>query len=229
VVEEPQPAAAGRRSRARAELHRQLKAVARLRAATLSLIAAVVLGAPVGVLAIRWATQDPVFVEFDGMDLPGWAAGAHHDEAYGSRWCIKECRFRERTWESSRGPDETNQVYATALRSNGWQPWTVPGCPAEGIDGFDSCWQRDEYVLDLWVRVPVCDVKPVRPTVGPTDQPGAGAGGPKTSASPVSPVAASAEPSGAPTTPPAASDPSCPGSVATLKVFNRIAFHGSQG
>ncbi len=216
--------------------------MARLRAATLSLVAAVLLGAPVGVLAIQWATQDQVFVEFDGMDLPKWAAGGHHDEAYGSRWCIRECRVRERTWESARGPEETNRVYAAALRRNGWTPWTVAGCPAEGIDGFDSCWQRDEYVLDLWVRVPVCDVKPVRPTVGPTGAPGAGTSGPTArapggrTASPAASAAASPAASGTaspaagaePTGPPAG-DPACPGSVATLKVFNRIAFHGSQG
>jgi hypothetical protein len=150
------------------------------------------------------------------MDLPAWAAGQHQDEAYGSRWCIRECRFRERTWESERGPEETNQVYTAALRRNGWEPWTVPGCPAEGIDGFDSCWQRDEYVLDLWVRVPICDLKPVRPTVGPSQPPSAGPG-PSTDPAP----------SGSPGA--GGGDPSCPGSVATAKVFNRIAFHGSQG
>jgi hypothetical protein len=212
-----------RRTRARAELRRQLKAVARLRAVTLSVIVAVVLGAPVGVLAIQWAVQDPVFREFDRMDLPAWAGGKHQDEAYGSRWCIRECRFRERTWESQRGPDETNQVYTKALRRNGWVPWQTSGCPAEGIDGFDSCWQRDEYVLDLWVRVPVCDLKPVRPTVAPTvsAQPGAGP------SAPASAGQGQSDPPGAP--PGGSGDASCPGSVATVKVFNRIAFHGSQG
>jgi integrin beta 3 len=204
-----EPVALGRRTRARAELRRQLRAVARLRVATLSLIVAVVLGAPVGFLAIRGATRDPVFADLDTMNLPKWASVRHQDEASGSRWCIRECRFRERTWESDRSPDQTAVAFEKALRGDGWIPWRAPGCPAEGIEGYDTCWQRDEYVLDLWVREPVCDAKPVRPTVGPV---------------PSTPP--SAPPSGQP---PAATGPGCPGAIATAKVFNRIAFPAPPG
>jgi hypothetical protein len=178
--------------------------------ATLSLIVAVVLGAPVGFLAIRGATRDPVFADLDAMNLPTWASLKHQDEASGSRWCIRECRFRERTWESARTPDQTAVAFEKALRGDGWVSWKAPGCPAEGIEGYDTCWQRDEYVLDLWVREPVCDVKPVRPTVGPV--PGASA-----VPAPGASVGASGQPS-------AGTAPGCPGSIATAKVFNRIAF-----
>jgi integrin beta 3 len=176
--------------------------------ATLSLIVAAVLGAPVGFLAIRGATRDPVFADLDAMNLPKWASVRHQDEASGSRWCIRECRFRERTWESARSPDQTAVAFEKALRGDGWIAWKATGCPAEGIEGYDTCWQRDEYVLDLWIREPVCDVKPVRPTVGPA------------------PSTAPPAPSGQPS---AAAPPGCPGSIATAKVFNRIAFPVPQG
>jgi hypothetical protein len=210
------PSTPGRRSRARSEIRRQLRNVARLRVATLSVIVAVVLGAPVGFLAIREATRDPVFADLDGLSLPAWAAGRHQDEASGSRWCIRECRFRERTWESARAPDQTVQAFQKALRGQGWMPWTAPGCPAEGIEGYDSCWQRDEYVLDLWIREPVCDIKPVRPTVGPTG-----------SAPPVAVAPSGPAPSGPAASP--STETACPGAVATAKVFNRIAYPGPQG
>ena len=85
------------------------------------------------------------------MNLPEWAARNPTDGAVGSRWCINECRSRQRTWESARGPDETNRAFVGKLRDAGWVEWTIPDCQAEGVDGIETCWQRDEYVLDLWV------------------------------------------------------------------------------
>jgi hypothetical protein len=163
--------------------------------------------------AVRSATRDPVFADLDALALPSWAATAHRDDATGSRWCFKECRFRERTWQSARSPEETAAAYGRALRRSGWLPWTAPGCPVEGIDGYDSCWQRDEYVLDLWSRQPVCE--PTRPTVGPTDGPPASTA-PAPSSPPGSAGAATAR-------------PACPGAVVTAKVFNRTDFHAPQG
>ncbi|MBT8224274.1 MAG: hypothetical protein HKP61_03455 [Dactylosporangium sp.] len=206
----PAPVARSRPVRlARAELRRQLRYVARLRVATLALIVIAVVGAPVGFFAIREAARDPIFAELDGWNLPDWAATDHQDEAYGSRWCIRECRFRERTWESSKDAATTNAAYVAALKQAGWVIWQVPGCPPEGVDGHDSCWQRDEYVLDLWVRDAPCEITPVRPTVGPTPD-----GSP-----PADPVEAapSAEANGIP-------GPGCGTSLATVKVFNRIAY-----
>ena len=63
--------------------------------------------------------------------------------------------------------------------------WDIPDCQAEGVDGIETCWQRDEYVLDLWVRAAVCDVKNARPTVNPS-QPAASPGKP-TAKAPASP------------------------------------------
>jgi integrin beta 3 len=170
------------------------------------MVVVALVGTPVGFFVIKEAARDPIFAELDGWNVPEWAAGTHHDEAYGSRWCYRECRFRERTWKSSRPAEETNQAFASALRAAGWRTWEVAGCPPEGVQGLDSCWQRDEYVLDLWVRDEPCEIKPVRPTVG-SGQPAV----PDPSAS------SSAEPSGIP-------GPGCGTSQATVKVFNRIAY-----
>ena len=99
----------------------------------------------------------------DALPLPDWAAGQHDDARSGNRWCIKECRFRERTWQSARGPDDTQVAYVAALTKAGWRPRTEGTCPTYD-DGIASCWHRDEYIMDLWVRAPVC--APTRPTAG---------------------------------------------------------------
>ena len=178
-------------------LERQRTQVSMLRAATLILVALAVVGAPAAFFVIREFTRDPVFVELDNLSLPAWAAGKHTDSATGSRWCVGECRLRQRTWQSARNTDETNRVYVAALTKAGWTTWNIPDCQADGVDGVETCWQRDEFVLDLWVRPTVCDIKPVRPTIGPAPTP----------------------------TPSAAhSAPACQGSIATVKVFNRISY-----
>jgi hypothetical protein len=192
-------------------MRRQLQMVSRLRAATVIVVVLAVIGAPVGFFVIRQFTRDPVFVELDGLDVPAWAAGKHTDSAYGSRWCIRECRFRERTLESARGPAETNDAYVAALRAKGWTTWDVPDCQPAGVDGYETCWQRDEYVLDLWVRAAVCEVRPVRPTVEPSAVP-----------TPAASAGPSAVPSAVPSA--AAAEPTCPGAITTVKVFNRIMY-----
>jgi integrin beta 3 len=180
----------------------QLRQVSRLRTATFVLLLLAVVGAPAAFFVIREFTRDPVFVELDNLDVPQWAAGKHTDGAIGSRWCIRECRSRSRTWESARGPEETNRAYVAALKRAGWVPWNIPDCQAAGVDGIETCWQRDEYVLDLWVRAAVCDVKGIRPTVSPSG---------------------AARPSAAPSAPATPTD-ICPAAVASIKVYNRISY-----
>jgi len=177
----------------------QRRQVSRLRTATFVLLILAVVGAPAAFFVIREFTRDPVFVELDNLDVPQWAAGQHTDGAIGSRWCIRECRSRSRTWESARGPEETNRAYVAALRRAGWVPWNIPDCQAEGVDGVETCWQRDEYVLDLWVRATICDVKGARPTVSTSGKPVASA---------------------------PAQGPSdiCPAAIASIKVYNRISY-----
>jgi hypothetical protein len=188
----------------RAEMRRQIRIAQQLKGATLIVVALLLLAAFPVYLWIRSVAQDPVFGELDALDLPTWAAGVHSDAASGSRWCIDECRFRERTWESQRGPDETQVAYTAALRDAGWRPRTGGLCPTVQ-DGVASCWRHDEYVLDMWVRAPVCP--PPRPAVTP-----------KASGPAARPSGTAASPSAAPP------QPSCPGALVTVKVFNEIGY-----
>jgi len=113
------------------------------------------------------ATRDPVFAQLDTLKLPRWAAAHPRDDSAGSRWCIRQCRFRQRTWESERAADETSKAFQQALSATGWRPWKVVGCPQPEVSGVETCWQRDEYVLDLWVYQPECEVKE-KPAEDPT-------------------------------------------------------------
>jgi hypothetical protein len=181
---------------ARADLRRQLRTHSRVRLATLISVVVVILGALPLYLMIQAVTRDPVFTSLNALRLPAWAAADPTDSSFGSRWCIMNCRFRERDLTSQRPTDETASVYQNALKSAGWQPWKVGQCPDTQAPGHYSCWRRDEYTLDLWVRDPPCKSDPLRqrPTVGP----------------PASPGAAGTKPD------------DCSGSMISIKVRNRI-------
>ena len=184
----------------RADLRRQLNEVRRLRTATVIVLVLAVLGAPLGFYALREAARDPVFGDLAALEVPGWAARDVRDEAIGSRWCIGQCRLRQRIMRSERSPQETAAVYTTALRKAGWATWPVEGCHTEDEDGVESCWQRDEYVLDLWIYQPECEVQLKAPTDAPSGAPGdAPAGG-------------------------AHAEAVCPPTVVTLKIINRVGY-----
>jgi hypothetical protein len=185
----------------RAEMRRQLKIAQQLKVATLVVVLMLLLAAYPIYLFTRALAVDPIFGELDGLNLPSWAAVQHTDSFSGSRWCIKQCRYRDRTWVSEHKPDETNVAYATAFTDAGWRPRTDGVCPTV-TEGISSCWQRDEFVMDMWVRAPVCDLPPPRPSIKPS--PGAS---PSPSPSPAS----------SPTE-------TCPAALVTVKVFNAIDY-----
>ncbi|WP_415624371.1 hypothetical protein [Phytohabitans flavus] len=154
----------------------------------------IVLGALPLYFGIRTATRDPVLNSLDALNLPGWAAVGVQDAVSGSRWCLVDCRFRERTAQSQQGPDETTQVYEAALSEAGWQRWEAAKlCPEQPMPGHYTCWTRDELTLDLWVRPPSCAAAQ-QPTDGPPPA----------------------------TPPPAGPDGKCEGSVVSVKVRNAI-------
>ncbi|WP_091560922.1 hypothetical protein [Micromonospora pattaloongensis] len=140
----------------------------RMRMLALAMVSVLILGALPLYFGIRAATRDPVFNALDGLSVPSWAAVKTDDQVNGSRWCLIECRFRERTAESQKNPEETAQVYERALAGAGWQPWKAALCPGQPVEGHYTCWKRDELTLDLWVRQPTCEQDPLalRPTVG---------------------------------------------------------------
>ena len=187
----------------RAEMRRQLRVAQQLKVGTLVLVAILLLAAYPVYLFTRMVSEDPVFGDLDALDLPSWAAVAHDDSFSGSRWCIKLCRFRERSWISERKPDETNAAYGTALNAAGWRPRSGGICPAV-TEGIATCWQRDQYVMDMWIHVPICDLPPPRPSIKPTATPSG------TRASP---------------TPTSSPGPACAAALVEVKVFNATDYH----
>jgi hypothetical protein len=184
----------------RAEIRKHLRIAQQLKVGTLALVALLMLAAYPVYLFAREVAQDPVIGEFDSLNLPAWANLEHSDSASGNRWCLSKCRFRQRTWASERAPAETQTQYETSLRDAGWRPRTEGTCaPIE--DGQVTCWKRDEYVMDMWVRAPICDLPPPRPVT-------------------------SASPGATPAAPPPAA-PSCPGALVTMRVWNAIDYGDS--
>jgi hypothetical protein len=173
-----------------------------LRRATLVAVVLLVLLAYPSFLVLQAATRDPAINSLNTLALPAWAAKNPQDQEFGSRWCIKECRSRERTLVSERAPDETARVYQSVLRDAGWDRWLVQACPENPVPGSYTCWKRDEYTLDLWVRDPPCAADPLRnrPTVA---APGSSA--------------------------PAVVTGDCSGSLVTIKVRNGIADDRGRG
>jgi integrin beta 3 len=177
VEEDENGAGVGGLRGARSELRRQMRAKRRLRVITLVVVSVLVLGLLPLYFGIRAATRDPVYNSLDALAVPTWAAGKVEDHSSGSRWCFLDCRFRERTAQSQRPFAETAKVYSSALVTAGWQRWNVSDCPDTPIkagDGQYTCWRRDEFTLDLWVRLPECAVDEVAaqdpaalPSLGP--------------------------------------------------------------
>ncbi|MFD0784255.1 hypothetical protein ACFQZ8_10045 [Micromonospora azadirachtae] len=158
---------------ARSELRRQMRERRRLRMIVLALVSLVLLGAVPLYFGFRTLSRDPVFDTLDTLDVPGWATAKTVDDVSGSRWCLIECRLRERTITSERSPEDTAKVYEAALRQDGWRPWHVAMCPAEEEKGSYTCWRKDELTLDLWVRAPSCVPPPVdgEPAIVPSPDP----------------------------------------------------------
>jgi len=153
----------------------------------------------VGLPVYSWAqaeSRDPVFAELDSLDVPDWADTKPEDRVDGNRWCLDECRFRERTTHSTEQADPTAQAYQSALVAAGWQEWKPAKCPETKVDGSYTCWTRDELTMDLWVRAPACGNVPI----GVEPEPGASAAAP----------------------PPGLDPADCEGSDVSIKVRNAI-------
>ncbi|TDC35703.1 hypothetical protein [Micromonospora sp. KC213] len=188
---------AGGLSGARSELRRRIRERRRLRLGILVLVSVVLLGALPLYFGIRTLSRDPVFDTLDELDVPGWAAVQTVDNVSGNRWCLQDCRLRERTVQSERSPEETARAYEAALGREGWQRWQVDLCPQQPDKGSYTCWRQDELTLDLWVRAPSCLPPPVD-------------GAPAVPPSPLASAPAAPAPAG------------CAGSLVSMKVRNAI-------
>ncbi|WBB82334.1 hypothetical protein O7606_08475 [Micromonospora sp. WMMD882] len=145
----------------------------RLRLGVLVLVSLLLLGAVPAFFAVGALSRDPVFDALDALEVPVWAEQTTVDNVSGSRWCLQDCRLRERTAESERPAEETAAEYERALTATGWEPWSVERCPEQPAPGRYTCWRRDELTLDLWVRPPTCVPPPVdgEPAIPPSPQP----------------------------------------------------------
>lgn len=122
-------------------------------------VAAVAVAAVLVVAAVLWAggavTVDPTRRAADELSVPGWAAVSASDEAYGSRWCLGECRVLMRTWTSEGTVDDTAGEYWRAALEAGWVPADPHLCV--GGAGEEGCYVRDELYLELWVVPLECE------------------------------------------------------------------------
>ncbi|MEU4425698.1 hypothetical protein AB0F81_34175 [Actinoplanes sp. NPDC024001] len=152
-----------------AELRQKMRSERQLRQVTLMSLAALVLLVLPAIFGIRALTSDPVFSSLDDLKVPAWAATKVEDQGSGSRWCFLDCRFRERIAESEKPFADTSKAYTTALAEAGWKQWKVAECPETPVnpdEGAYSCWQRDEFTLDLYVSLPGCAVEQALPEAG---------------------------------------------------------------
>jgi hypothetical protein len=173
-------------------------------------LAVVLLAVLPALFLIRDAASDPVYGSLNALAVPSWAKIGQEDMSSGNRYCVGTCRLRERVLQSARSTTETDAAYQGALRKAGWERLTGAKCPTSPT-GVYTCWQRDQYVLDLWTRDASCA----------TSQ----AGGPNPGPSLVVPSnAIDAVPSAAPSVAPTRNGPvtaACPVSQVTVKVVNR--------
>jgi hypothetical protein len=182
----------------------------RLRLTALAGLVLVLLVALPLFLLIRDSAKDPVTANLDSLNVPSWAAVGHEDATSGSRWCVKTCRWRERTWRSDKASRDTDPAYRSALSAAGWTTLTT-GCPAAPGTGSYSCWQREQYRLDLWTRDAVCGLSGVAPSPGATLPAATPSAGPNDLPLPV--PSASGPP------------PTCQGALVTAKVAARLDPH----
>jgi hypothetical protein len=195
--DEPE-SAGGLRGKA-AELRARLRTERRLRVITLVTLSVVVLLLLPLMFGIRSATRDPVFNSLDALSVPTWADKKVDDRTSGSIWCFIECRFRERTAQSDRPFEETDKVYSAALTAAGWRTRSGECSDQPKPSGRYTCWTRDEFSLDLWVRLPECAVDAVA-AADPATLPSTGPDG----------VVQTADPA------------TCTGSTVSIKVQNAI-------
>ena len=122
--------------------------------AVLALVSLVLLGAVPLFFGMRTLSHDPVFDTLDALDVPAWAATKTVDNVSGSRWCLQDCRLRERAVESRAGRKQTARSTSRRWPRTAGGAGRSTAARSEKVEGSYTCWRRDELTLDLWVRDP---------------------------------------------------------------------------
>ena len=165
----------------RAELIRQYRRLRRLRLATIGVVAAALVAmVGLGLGADRWTT-DPGYRVLDELAVAPLIADSARDSAAGNRWCIGQCRVRERVWSAGATVADTEAAVTVALSARGWRP-SGRDCAPDSPEVARICVQREEFLMDVWIGPADCDTSGcaastvlamVRPSTHPA--PGSGA------------------------------------------------------
>jgi hypothetical protein len=174
----------------------------RARLTVVAAVVALLLVLP-AVLLLWQRSGDPLAGQLDELSVPAAVNLHHSDDSGNSAYCVHSCAWLKRIYQSGQSADRTDAVFKGALISHGWQK-ADGKCP-KPADGSYSCWQRDQYVLDLWVRPADCGSSAANPLPVPSESvpPGEGDAAPSAGPSPSGPATAQ-----------------CPAAQASLQVAN---------
>lgn len=185
----------------RAELRRHMKIQQQLKAITLTLVVLLLLAAYPVYLSTQSLAQDPIFSGLDALNLPEWARYEYDDDHDdGTRWCIPKCLTRQRSWHSERDVTETQGAYAQALLDAGWRRYEG-ACQRAADESVITCWQKDEFVMVMRVREPLCEEPAPRPAI----------------------------PGATPTAEPSPTRPVCPKAIVTMFISNAVSYQPPPG
>jgi integrin beta 3 len=154
-------------------------------------------------LLVRASLSNPLADQLDELALPA-AVDLHHSDAGGqSRYCVDDCAWLKRTYQSGQPVQQTDAAFRAALTEQGWR--LAGGTCPKPTTGSYSCWSRDQYALDLYVRPGSCAGSGYQPLPQPSES--------RPPAQDDIPPSAEPTPSGPVTA-------QCPASVASAQVNN---------
>lgn len=136
----------------RSELAETYRRIARMRHASVAVIAVAALLIGGSLWLGGDIRSDPTDRAMQELVLPDWSHGESVEEVEGSRWCWESCRVRVRTWQAGNDlHDVKDQVRQRAVQHD-WRKSATVECDADSL-----CLIRDDLVLHLRVRSASCD------------------------------------------------------------------------
>jgi hypothetical protein len=107
--------------------------------------------------------RSPGYTLMNSLAVPSWASEKPHDAAFYSRFCVDECQIIERDATSTGSVTDTESVYTSKLRADGWIQAPASDCTTK-VTGSYTCWLLDARELDLWVTPATCSTPPTTRT-----------------------------------------------------------------